>query len=305
MRYGYFDDEHREYVITQPDTPLPWINYLGSQDYIALLSNTAGGYSFYKDASLRRITRYRYNNIPTDTGGRYLYLRDGSTGDFWSPTWQPVRRDLDSYECRHGLGYSIIRSTYQGIEAQIRYFVPLDENLEIWDFGVNNQRDEHVSLDLFSCVEFALWDARDDATNFQRNLNIGEVEVEEDVIYHKTEYRERRNHFAFLACSEPLAGFDTQRETFLGPYRGWDTPLVVETGSSTNSIAHGWSPIGSQHLKISLQPGESKRVIFLLGYQENPREDKFDTPDTQTINKRTAKRIIKRYLDPQQVEHDI
>jgi len=302
MRFGYFDDEHHEYVITQPDTPLPWINYLGSQDYIALISNTAGGYSFYKDASLRRLTRYRYNNVPTDTGGRYLYLRDSSSGDFWSPTWQPVRRDLDSYLCRHGLGYSIICSTYKGIEAQIRYFVPLDENLEIWDVEIQNQRDGRISLDFFSCVEFALWDARDDATNFQRNLNIGEVEIEEDVIYHKTEYRERRDHFAFMACSDPLAGYDTQREAFLGPYRGWNNPIVLESGASTGSIAHGWSPIGSQHIKLSMQPGASKRVIFLLGYQENPREDKFDPPGSQTINKQTVKPVIRRLLNPQQVD---
>jgi cellobiose phosphorylase len=241
MRYGFFDDERREYVITQPDTPLPWINYLGSEDYIALLSNTAGGYSFYKDARLRRITRYRYNNIPLDTGGRYIYIREDETGDFWSPTWQPVRRKLEDYTCRQGMGYTIITSRYQGIESRICYFVPLNQNLEVWDLTLLNHRDKSASLSLFSAIEFALWDAWDDATNFQRNFNIGEVEVEDDVIYHKTEYRERRDHFAFLACSEPLVGYDTQREAFLGPYRGWDNPQTIERGKSTNSIAHGWA----------------------------------------------------------------
>jgi cellobiose phosphorylase len=203
MRYGYFDDENREYVITRPDTPLPWINYLGDQDYFALISNTAGGYSFYRDARLRRLTRYRYNNIPLDTSGRYLYIRDDQTGEFWSPTWQPVRRALESYTCRHGLGYTIISSIRDNIEARIRYFVPPSQNLEIWDATILNHRDESVSLSLFSAVEFALWDAWDDSTNFQRNLNTGEVEVDDSVIYHKTEYRERRDHFAYFACSEP------------------------------------------------------------------------------------------------------
>lgn len=302
MRYGFFDDQCREYVITQPDTPLPWINYLGNQDYFALISNTAGGYSFYKDARLRRITRYRYNNIPLDTGGRYIYLRDDQTGKFWSPTWQPVRVKLEDYICRHGLGYTTISSTHQNIETSIRYFVPLNQNLEIWDLTLHNNRPERAELSLFSAVEFALWDAQDDATNYQRNLNTGEVEVEDGIIYHKTEYRERRDHFAFLACSEPMYGYDTQRDAFLGPYRGWENPQSVEKGMCTDSIAHGWAPIASLHSKLVLDPGESKRVIFLLGYHENPKDDKFDPPGSQNINKRSVKPLVSRYLDPQQVD---
>ena len=170
MRYGTFDDQRREYVITRPDTPLPWINYLGSEKYLGLISNTAGGYSFYQDARLRRITRYRYNNVPLDTGGRYIYLRDDDSGEFWSPTWQPTRHDLEDYFCRHGLGYTVIGSTYAGIKAQCRYFVPLGENLEIWQCTLTNQRDTPAELSLFSSIEFCLWDANDDATNFQRNF---------------------------------------------------------------------------------------------------------------------------------------
>jgi cellobiose phosphorylase len=301
MRYGFFDDENREYVITQPDTPLPWINYLGSEAYVGLISNTAGGYSFYRDARLRRITRYRYNNVPLDTGGRYIYLRDCGSGEFWSPSWQPTRRDLERYACRHGLGYTIIGSTYHGIEAQTRYFVPLGESLEIWQLTLTNHREEPCQLSVFSSVEFCLWDAWDDATNFQRNLNIAEVEVEEGVIYHKTEYRERRNHFAFFACSEELVGFDTQREMFLGPYGGWDHPAAVERGHSFDSMACGWAPIGSHHVQITLNAGETRQVIFLLGYHENPEEQKFDPPDSQTINKRTVKPIISKFLEPEQV----
>lgn len=302
MRFGYFDDERREYVITRPDTPLPWINYLGCEDFFGIISNTAGGYCFYRDPRLRRLTRYRYNNVPLDSGGRYIYLRDDEHGVFWSPTWQPTRHEVENYFCRHGLGYTVIGSTYRGVAAQTRYFVPLGANLEIWQLTVTNHRKQPLALSIFSAVEFCLWDAQDDATNFQRNFSTGEVEVEGRVIYHKTEYRERRNHFAFFACSKPLAGYDTDRDAFLGPYRGWDRPLAVEQGRSFNSIAHGWAPIGSHHVRLTLAPGESQSVIFLLGYHENPPGEKFDPPDSQRINKQTVCRLIADYLEPAYVE---
>ncbi|MFA5872819.1 MAG: glycosyl transferase [Anaerolineales bacterium] len=308
MQFGYFDDERREYVITRPDTPLPWINYLGCENHFGIISNTAGGYSFYKDARLRRLTRYRYNNAPLDSGGRCIYLRDDDTALhssgplFWSPSWQPVRRPLDEYECRHGMGYTILRSKLTGIEARTRFFIPLGENLEIWELTLTNQREGPANLSVFSAVEFCLWDAQDDATNFQRNYSIGEVEVVEGVIYHKSEYRERRNHFAYFACSEPLAGFDTQREAFLGPYRGWDAPRAVDTGQMSGSIACGWQPIGAQHVKVQLKAGEKKKIIFVLGYHENPQDEKFNPPDSQTINKRTVKPVIARYLQAGEVE---
>jgi cellobiose phosphorylase len=302
MRYGYFDDEQREYVITRPDTPVPWINYLGTEDYVGLISNTAGGYSFYRDARFRRITRYRYNNVPLDYGGRYIYVRDSDSGDFWSPSWQPTRRAVEDYICRHGLGYTIIGSSHNGIAAQTRYFVPLGETLEIWQLTLTNRRRKCANLSLFSSVEFCLWDALDDATNFQRNLNTGEVEIEDRVIYHKTEYRERRDHFAYFACSEDIAGFDTQREDFLGPYRGWDTPLAIERGESSNSIAHGWAPMGSHHVTLSLSPGESRQIIFVLGYHQNADTQKFEPAGTQRISKRTVKPTIARYLEPENVE---
>ncbi len=302
MRYGYFDDAAREYVITRPDTPLPWINYLGNEEYFGLISNTAGGYSFYRDARLRRITRYRYNNVPLDTGGRYIYVRDDRAGTFWSPSWQPVRHPLDAYSCRHGLGYSVISSLSQGIATSTTYFVPLGENLEIWRVRLSNRRPERADLSLFSAIEFCLWDAQDDATNFQRNFSTGQVEVEDGVIYHKTEYRERRDHFAYFACSEQPAGIDTDREQFLGAYRGWDAPQAVEDGRSANSLAHGWSPIGSHHLKLSLAAGETREIIFLLGYAENASAEKFDPPGSSTLNKRGVRPIIARYLDPANVE---
>jgi cellobiose phosphorylase len=297
MQYGQFDDVNREYVIARPDTPLPWINYLGCQSYFGLISNTAGGYSFYRDARLRRITRYRYNNVPFDLGGRYVYLRDNESSEFWSPSWQPTQNDLQHYQCRHGLGYTIIESRYRDIDASTRYFVPLDEDLEIWQLTLTNRRTSRASLSIFSAIEFCLWDAQDDATNFQRNFNTGQVEVVDDVIYHKTEYRERRNHFAYFACSGKLAGFDTQRDTFFGPYRGWEKPVAVERGESFNSVAHGWAPFGSHHVRVELAPGESQQIIFVLGYHENPQDKKFNPADSQIIDKKTVEPKIAKYLD--------
>lgn len=296
MRYGYFDDDSREYVIQRPDTPLPWINYLGQEDYFAIVSNTGGGYSFYRDARLCRLIRYRYNNVPADVGGRALYLRLDD-GDFWAPTWQPVRKPLDTYECRHGLGYTRISSSYRGIAFQVTYFVPLGQNLEVWRVRLTNLNPAPVNLQLFSLVEFCLWDAWDDQTNFQRNFSTGEVEVDRPagVLYHKTEYRERRNHFAYFACSAPLEGFDTQREIFLGAYHGFDCPAAVMEGRCRNSIAHGWAPIGAHQVKVALEPGQSREVIFLLGYAENPPEEKFSP--SGTLNTKRVRPTIARYTD--------
>jgi len=302
MKFGYFDDSSREYVITQPDTPLPWINYLGSEAYFGLISNTAGGYSFYKDARLRRLTRYRYNNSPLDMGGRYLYVRDNYTGTYWSPSWMPTRTKLDEYECRHGQGYTVITSKLNGIRSSTRYFVPLGESLEIWQVTLANGSDSNADLSLFSAIEFCLWDANDDATNFQRNYSIGQMEIVDEIIYHKTEYRERRDHYAYFACSEKLAGYDTIREDFLGSHRGWDEPQVVEAGWSKNTEAHGWQPIGSHHVKVNLKAGESKQIIFILGYVENPKDDKFDPPGSQIINKKPAKKALEKYLKQANVD---
>jgi len=301
MKYGFFDDENNEYVITRPDTPIPWINYLGCDEYFAIISNTSSGYSFYKDPRYRRIIRFRYNNIPIDIGGRFLYIRNNVNGEYWSPTWQPTRRKLEKYSCRHGLGYTVINSLYKSIIFNATYFVPLHENLEIWKVAITNTNTCEMNISLFSCVEFCLWNAFDDATNFQRNLNIGEVEIEENTIYHKTEYRERRNHFSFFSCSEPIDGYDTQRRDFLGLHNAWDNPIVVEEGKSRNSIANGWSPIGSHHIKISLKPNESKIINFVLGYSENDINEKFDPNNSLSINKTQVKKVIRTYLNEKNV----
>ncbi len=276
LKYGYFDDAAREYVITRPDTPLPWINYLGFQDYLGIISHTAGGYSFYRDARLRRISRYFYNAVPRDTPGRYLYICDGP--DVWNPGYRPVRQELDFYQCRHGLGYTVITGRKNDLEAEIEYFVPPDTDAEIWAVRLTHRGGQPKTIDLFSYLEFCLWNAQEDAANFQRNWNIGEVEVEGSVIYHKTEYRERRNHYAFFSCSEPLVGFDTSRDAFLGNMNEYSGPDAVRARKAANSMASGWSPIGSHQVRLTLEPGQTKALHFVLGYMENPDDQKFSSP---------------------------
>ena len=266
-RYGHFDDQHREYVITDPQTPWPWINYLGNEDFFSLISNTAGGYSFYKDAKFRRITRYRYNNVPMDNGGRYFYIKDGDT--VWNPGWKPCKTPLDFYECRHGMSYTRITGRKNGVEASVLFFVPLKKWAEVQKLTLTNQSDEVKQLKLFSFEEWCLWNAATDMENFQRNFSTGEVEIEGSTIYHKTEYRERRNHYAFYHVNSPIQGFDTDRETFIGLYNEFADPQVVMEGKPRNSHAHGWSPIASHYIEVTLQPGESKDFVFLLGYIEN------------------------------------
>ena len=290
-KYGHFDDANREYVITDPQTPWPWINYLGNEDFISLISNTAGGYAFYKDAKFRRLTRYRYNNVPMDNGGRYFYLKDGD--NVWNPGWKPCKTPLDHYECRHGMSYTRITSAKDGIEASVLFFVPLKSWCEVQKLTLTNTTDAPRSLKLFSFEEWCLWNAATDMENFQRNFSTGEVEIEGSVIYHKTEYRERRNHYAYYSVNTPIDGFDTDRETFVGLYNGFDSPDAVMEGRPRNSHAHGWSPIASHYIEVTLAPGESRDFVFVLGYVENEQEEKFIAP--KVINKKKALETIARF----------
>lgn len=298
MKFGYFDDARQEYVITSPTTPLPWINYLGCENFFSLISNTCGGYSFYKDAKLLRLTRYRYNNIPTDTNGRYYYIKDGDT--IWNPGWQPVQTELDSYSCRHGLGYSVFTSTKNELTAELTAFVPLNNNCEINRLTLKNTSNKAKDISLFSYIEFCLWNAVDDMTNFQRNFSIGEVEIEGSAIYHKTEYRERRNHYAVYSVNTAIDGYDTDRDSFLGAYRGVNRPIVVEQGKSTNSKASGWAPIGSHNINVTLQPGEEISYVFVLGYLEIDEDNKWEAPGV--INKAPAKEMLAKFETNEQVE---
>jgi cellobiose phosphorylase len=297
MKYGYFNDDDREYVITTPQTPYPWINYLGNEDFFSILSNTAGGYSFYKDARLRRITRFRYNNVPIDSGGKYFYINDGGT--VWSPGWKPVAGTLERYECRHGLGYTRITGSLNRLEASVLYFVPIGYSGEVQCVTLRNDDRKKKSFTLFSFVEWCLWNALDDMTNFQRNFSTGEVEVDGSVLYHKTEYRERRDHYAFYSVNTPVAGYDTDRDSFIGLYNGFESPQVVLRNRSGNSIAHGWAPIASHCLHIDLEPGEIRELVFILGYVENDLNNKWESPSV--INKTIAKDMINQYADANQV----
>jgi len=277
--FGHFDDAHREYVITDPATPFPWINYLGNEDFFGLISNTAGGYNFYKDAKFRRITRYRYNGVPMDNGGRYFYINDGGT--VWNPGWKPCKTPLDSYECRHGMNYTRITGSKNGVEASVLFFVPLKTWAEVQKLTLTNHTGEVKHLKLFSLAEWCLWNAATDMENFQRNWSTGEVEVDGSTIYHKTEYKERRNHYAYYTVNVPVQGYDTDRESFIGLYNGFEAPQCVMAGRPANSLAHGWSPIASHYIEVTLQPGESKDFIFLLGYVENEQDEKFSTADIE------------------------
>ena len=299
-KFGHFDDVNREYVITNPQTPWPWINYLGNEDFFSLISNTAGGYSFYKDAKFRRITRYRYNNVPMDNGGRYFYINDG--GIVWSPGWKPCKTPLDFYECRHGMSYTRITGAKNGIRASLLFFVPLGTWAEVQKLTLTNQGTEAKTLKLYSFAEWCLWNAATDMENFQRNFSTGEVEVDGSTLYHKTEYKERRNHYAFYTVNAPIQGFDTDRETFIGLYNEFRDPQQVMQGTIGNSIAHGWSPIASHYIEVTLQPGESKDYIFLLGYVENEQDQKFEpaTPgllhsgSSPIVNKAKAKAMMQQ-----------
>ena len=291
MKYGFFDDSNREYCITTPETPLPWINYLGNDGFFGLISNTAGGYCFYRDAKLRRITRYRYNDVPGDIGGRLYYIKDGSCT--WSPAYRPAETKLDSYECRHGMGYTKFNSVKNGVNAKLTFFVPLGDACELHKLEVENISNETKELTLFSGIEWCLWNAVDDSQNYQRNLSIGELEVIGSTIYHKTEFRERRNHYAFFTVNTEVDGFDTDRDVFLGARRGWNNPVAVENGKSGNTVASGWYPIASHSIKVTLAPGEKKAYVFQLGYIEVPRDDKWESYGI--INKKPAVALINKY----------
>ena len=296
--YGHFDDDNREYVITDPATPWPWINYLGTEDFFSLISNTAGGYCFCKDAKFRRILRYRYNGVPMDNGGRYYYIKDGDT--VWNPGWKPCKTALDSYECRHGMGYTRVSGEKDGLRADVLFFVPIGHRCEVHRVKLTNTGKTRKAFQLYSFVEWCLWNASTDMENFQRNLSTGEVEIDGNVLYHKTEYRERRDHYAFFGVNRPFDGFDTDRETFIGMYNGFEAPQQVIAGTSGNSVAHGWSPVASHRFDLTLEPGASEEIIFVLGYVENAPQEKFTRKGV--INKEKALKMMDAFKTPDLVD---
>jgi cellobiose phosphorylase len=291
--YGYFDDANREFVITRPDTPLPWLNYLGQDEYFGMVTQTAGGYSFWKDAKLRRLTRYRYNNNPMDNDGRFLYVKQGKS--IWNPGWKPTRTKLDAFECRHGLGYSRITGKKDGVEVEQLMFVPPNENLEVWKVTVRNRTKKPQKLTLFSFVEFCFFEALNDMTNYQRTYSIGEVEIEGSAIYHKTEYRERRNHYTLFGCTRKIDGYDTSRDAFVGVHNSLGDPKAVLAGKCTNSRAYGWNPVGAHQINLSLKPGAEETFAFVLAYVDQGELPKFDAP--YVMNKTKGRAILSKFSD--------
>ncbi|MDZ7922913.1 MAG: glycosyl transferase [Marinagarivorans sp.] len=301
MKFGHFDDKAREYVITNPRTPYPWINYLGNEDFFSLVSNTAGGYTFYKDAKFRRLTRYRYNNVPVDNGGKYFYINDG--GDVWNPGWKPTKTELDSYSCRHGMSYTKIAGERNGIAAEVTQFIPLGTWAEIQRVKLKNTSSAPKKFKFFSFIEWCLWNAEDDMQNLQRNFSTGEVEVKGSTIYHKTEFKERRNHYAFYNVNAPINGFDTDRDIWKGTYNDFDRPDAVFEGKPRNSEAHGWSPCASHYIEVELAPGEEKSFVFTLGYIEVKPEDKWESK--AVINKAPAEALMARFDTDAKVEAEL
>lgn len=288
-------------MITNPETPWPWINYLGNEDFFSIVSNTTGGYAFYKDAKFRRITRYRYNNVPMDNGGRYFYINDGGT--VWSPGWKPVKTQLDTYECRHGLSYTVIKGAKNGLMAEALFFVPLNALCEVQRLRLTNLTGAKKSFKLFSFIEWCLWNAEDDMNNLQRNLSTGEVEIKDSTIYHKTEYKDRRNHYSYYHSAVPVHGYDSDRESFVGLYNELSAPQVVVEGKPRNSHAHGWSPIASHYLEIELEAEETKDFVFILGYVENEDDAKWESKGI--INKTKALATISRFNTSEKIDQAI
>ncbi len=299
MQYGYFDDEKKEYVITQPDTPRSWSNYLGSTEYGAIITNNAGGYSFYKSGGMGRFTRIRFNSIPLDQPGRYIYIRDKESKDYWSASWQPVGKPLDKYksECRHGSAYSIISSEYEKIKTETTFFVPLGHIFEVWKIKVTNTDSKNRQLSLFSFVEYAnCWNASQDMLNLQYTQYIAQMSVVDGIIDHGTNVhlpampdnfaendQGRHTFMAFLGGE--IKGCETDLESFLGRYRTYANPLAVENGKCSNFMAAGDNCCGTIQIDIDLQSGESKDLIVLMGIGEAAKEGKQMVKEFGNVNR--------------------
>ena len=274
MKNGYFDDDKQEYVITNPDTPMSWINYLGTEDYGALISNNAAGYSFYKSAKSRRMLRFRFNSIPMDRPGRYIYIRDDVDGDYWSASWQPVGKNLEEYqnECRHGLGYTKFISDYKGITSNYRVFVPIDKPIELWEINLENNSDRTRELSIFSYGEWCFWYMEQDLKNFQYILYTCDMDYEDDIIDYSIKLWPPEKPKAFMASVLPAVSYDTDRKEFIGRYNSESNPRAVVRGECSNSIAVGGNPCAALQNKVVLKPGEQKRALFIVGMGEAREE---------------------------------
>lgn len=277
MRYGYFDKTNREYVVTRPDTPTPWINYIGSGTYGGIVSNTGGGYSFHKDPQNRRVTRYRYNSIPMDRPGRYIYIRNKDNGEYWNPGYQPAQRKLDSYSCRHGMGYTVLNGEYKGVSGEVTYFVPDDKNFEIWLVKVSNTLNVPQDLQIFAYSEFCFWQAIMDQQNVDWVQQINQGRYNDGIItwhpHHVTD------NAAFFATGEEVSSYDTNLEAFLGKYRSESNPVAVEQGACSNSISYRMNGVGAFCIDVKLEPKEEKEIVFILGFAEDKKDINNDIKD--------------------------
>ncbi len=285
MQYGYFDDENKEYVIHRPDTPASWVNYLGTDQYCAIVSNNASGYGFHKSPKSGRMLRFRFNSVPSDRPGRYFYLRDHSDGDIWSVTWQPVAKPFQvkgeavdpnavDYECRHAPGSSRFIARYRQITAEARAFVPSGENAEVWSLSLENHSDQERTLDVFGYVEWCFWHIQQDAMNFQYILYTCRMGEEDGIIDYSLRLWPFEEPKAFFASTEKVESFDTDREVFLGNYRHEGEPVAVENGRCFGSIAIGGTPCGALHHIVKLAPGEKKVITFIAGIGDAKTEGK-------------------------------
>lgn len=321
MRYGYFDDEAREYVIERPDTPRPWSNYLGGRLYGGIITNNAGGYSFYRSGADGRLMRMRFNSVPLDQPGRYFYLRDRQSGDYWSASWQPVGKPLDEYSstCRFGTGYAIIESNYDNITTQATYFIPLDQAMEVWALRITNDSDQSRRLSVFSFAEFATeWSMKNDLMNLQYAQYIAEARYGDGLIEFSMCGRLPTDpeHFAnrdqsrwwwMGQCGQPVIGHDTDREAFVGVYRGFHNPASVEKGSCGESTCYGDNPCGAMQSDIDLAPGESAKLVVLVGVGKADQQgraamDEFSRPDRIADELGTLKRHWHHLLDRAQAD---
>jgi len=285
MRYGYFNDQNNEYVIERPDTPASWVNYLGTDEYCAIVSNNASGYGFHKSPKTGRMLRFRFNSVPTDRPGRYFYLRDPKDGDIWSVTWQPVAKSFRTpgepikegeadYLCAHSPGVSRFTCTYKGIVAELTAFVPPGESAEVWSLSLENQGDDERELDLFGYVEWCFWHIQQDAMNFQYILYTCRMGVEDGMIDYSLRLWPLEEPKAYFASTEETVSFDTDREAFLGNYRHEGEPVAVQDGKCTGSIAIGGTPCGALHNRVTLAPREKKTITFIAGVGDAKSEGK-------------------------------
>lgn len=270
MRYGYFDNENREYVIDKLDIPTSWTNYLGVRDMCTVINHTAGGYTFYKSPEYHRVTRFRPNAIPMDRPGHYVYLRDDESSDYWSVSWQPVGKSFDEakYKCRHGMSYTVYECDYKGIHAEQKLSVPIDDPVELWDVKIKNNSDKERNLSVFSYLEFSFHHIEMDNKNFQMSMYASGSSYEDGIIENDLFYEEFG--YQYFTANFEADSFDCLRDKFIGSYRTEDNPIAVEKGVCSGSFEKGNNHCGALHKRITLAPGEEIRIVFMLG--EGKRE---------------------------------